>query len=213
MNRPTDVRGPRHPPLTVVRDHPDDSPAVLPPRAVQGSGAADTDRGAPSGRTPAAARPAPPETAIRAELRERTADLQRLKAEYDNYRKRVRRDRRAVGEIAVGNVLNRLVPVLDAIAEAAEQGELTGGFRRVAEALEAELAALGLQSFGTPGAPFDPTRHEAVTYTPADVPPGTPSGQVERAVCGAILRPGYRVGDRLLRPAQVAVRGVTPAGR
>ncbi|MEU9116803.1 nucleotide exchange factor GrpE [Streptomyces sp. NPDC048483] len=208
MNRPTHVRGLPRRPLALVRDHPDDGPAVLPRRAVEGTQTADTDSGAPAGRAPAAAQPASPEAVLRAELRERTADLQRLKAEYDNYRKRVRRDRRAVGEIAVTNVLGRLLPVLDAVAEAAEQGELTGGFRRVAEALETELAGLGLQAFGAPGDPFDPTRHEALTYTPAD----PPSGRAERATCAAVVRPGYRVGDRLLRPAQVAVRGEAPAG-
>ncbi|MFI9048500.1 nucleotide exchange factor GrpE [Streptomyces sp. NPDC053427] len=211
MNRPTNVRGLPHPPLAIVRDHPDGGAAVLPSRTVHGSGTAGPDRGTPSGHAPAA-QPESPEAALRAELRERTADLQRLKAEYDNYRKRVHRDRRAVGEIAVANVLGRLVPVLDAVAEAAEQGELTGGFRRVAEALETELAALGLESFGTPGAPFDPSLHEALTYTPADLPPDAPAGRVERATCGAVLRQGYRVGGRLLRPALVAVTDEAPAG-
>ncbi|KIZ16220.1 nucleotide exchange factor GrpE [Streptomyces natalensis] len=205
---PTGIRGLPRPPLSLVPDRPDDSPAVLPARTPQGRKSGDTDRVAPPGREPAAVQSVSPNAALRAELHERTADLQRVKAEYDNYRKRVRRDRRAVGEIAVANVLERLLPVLDAVAEAAEQGELTGGFRRVAEALEAELAALGLESVGRPGAPFDPTLHEAVTYTPADGGGGGPAAvpAPDRAVCGEVIRPGYRVGDRLLRPAQVAVR-------
>jgi len=130
-------------------------------------------------------------------LAERTADLQRLKAEYDNYRKRVRRDRLAIREIAVVNVLTGLLPVLDAIDQAREQGELSGGLRAVADALEAQLATLGLESFGERGEAFDPTRHEAVT----DVL----SADVDRPTCTAVLRPGYRVGQHLLRPAQVAV--------
>ncbi|HLL35046.1 MAG TPA: nucleotide exchange factor GrpE [Streptomyces sp.] len=149
----------------------------------------------PAPRTDAAA---PGEAdVLRARLRERTADLQRLRSEFDNYRARVRRDRRAVGEVAVANVLAGLLPVLDAIDEARAQGEVTGGFRRVAEVLERELAALGLRSFGTPGEPFDPAVHEAVSCTRSD--------RVERPVCAVILRPGYRVGDQLLRPAQAEV--------
>ncbi|MEV5322470.1 nucleotide exchange factor GrpE [Streptomyces sp. NPDC052687] len=143
---------------------------------------------------------------LRARLRERTADLQRLRSEFDHYRARVRRDRRAVGEIAVANVLAGLLPVLDAIDEARAQGEVTGGFGRVAEVLEKELGALGLRSFGAPGDPFDPAVHEAVSCTRSD--------RVERPVCAAILRPGYRVGDQLLRPAQahVAEPGPPPPG-
>lgn len=134
---------------------------------------------------------------LRASLSERTADLQRLKSEYDNYRRRVHRDRRALGEIAVANVLTGLLPVLDALDEARRHGEVTGGFRRVADVLETELAALGLETFGAPGDPFDPALHEAVTCTRAD--------HVDEPTCTTILRPGYRVGDRLLRPAQAEV--------
>ncbi|MFI9273324.1 nucleotide exchange factor GrpE [Kitasatospora sp. NPDC052896] len=140
--------------------------------------------------------------ALEARLAERTADLQRLKAEYDNYRKRVRRDRLAVREIAVVNVLTGLLPVLDAIDRAREYDELTDGLRAVADALESQLAALGLQSFGNPGEPFDPTRHEALAHEP--------SAEVEEPTCTTVLRPGYRVGQHLLRPAQVVV-GTPPA--
>ncbi|USA04617.1 nucleotide exchange factor GrpE [Streptomyces lydicamycinicus] len=140
---------------------------------------------------------------LHAELRERTADLQRLKAEYDNYRKRVHRDRLAVGEIAVANVLSRLLPVLDSLAEATARGEVTGGFARIADELRTELGALGLQALGAVGDPFDPLIHEAITYTPTD--------RLEQATCTEVLRLGYRVGDQLLRPAQVAVAGEPPA--
>lgn len=139
---------------------------------------------------------------LRALLAERTADLQRLKAEYDNYRKRVRRDRLAVREAAVANVLQGLLPVLDAVDRARELGEVTGGFRAVAEVLETRLAELGLRAFGEPGEPFDPVRHEAVG---ASSVPGA-----DHLVCGEVVRPGYRVGAHLLRPAEVVVRA--PAG-
>ncbi|MGX1761865.1 nucleotide exchange factor GrpE [Streptomyces lydicus] len=215
MNRPTHVRDLPQPPLALVGHRQEETPGPVPPRAGQAEERpAEGDAGKPTGdgRDPgrpsrqdgAAARPASQDAALRAELQERTADLQRLKAEYDNYRKRVRRDRLAVGEIAVANVLGRLLPVLDALAEAGEQGEVTGGFQRVAEALRTELGALGLQPFGTAGAPFDPLVHEAVTYTPDD--------RLEEPVCTAVLRQGYRVGDHLLRPAQVTVAGKPPAG-
>lgn len=203
MNRPTDVRGLPGPPLMIVREGSCDGPARLPTRAARGEERTGRGEGAPPGQDPAPAQPPPDEAGLRAELRERTADLQRLKAEYDNYRKRVRRDRLAVREIAVANVLGRLLPVLDALAEAMEQGEVTGGFQHVAQVLETELAALGLQPFGSPGDPFDPVVHEAVSYTHSD--------EVERPTCIAILRPGYRVGDHLLRPVQVLV-AEPPAG-
>ncbi|MFP1625314.1 nucleotide exchange factor GrpE [Streptomyces sp. 5K101] len=139
---------------------------------------------------------------LRARLAELTADLQRVKAEYDNYRKRVRRDRLAIREIAVVNVLTGLLPVLDAADEARGQWN-DPGTEAVARVLENRLAALGLKSVGEPGEPFDPTAHEALTYTPSDT--------VTRPVCTAVLRHGYRLGDRLLRPAQVCVTG-PPAG-
>lgn len=204
MNRPTNVRGPAQPPLALVGHGPGESPAAVPPRATPAQEDSEQRTGRPSGDGQAPARSAPQEAALHAELRERTADLQRLKAEYDNYRKRVHRDRLAVGEIAVANVLSRLLPVLDSLAEAKEQGEVTGGFQRIAEALHDELGALGLQPLGTVGAPFDPLIHEAITYIPDD--------QLEHATCTAVLRQGYRVGDRLLRAAQVIVAGEPPVG-
>ncbi|UQX04530.1 nucleotide exchange factor GrpE [Streptomyces sp. RerS4] len=156
--------------------------------------------GAPGG-TPAPGAPATGSTtgstALRSRLAERTADLQRLKAEYDNYRKRVRRDRLALREIAVANVLGGLLPVLDAIDQAREHGDVDAGLRAVADVLETQLATLGLQEVGVPGEPFDPTRHEAISYQR--------SRDVDQPTCTTVLRPGYRVGQHLLRPAQVTV--------
>jgi molecular chaperone GrpE len=131
------------------------------------------------------------------ELAERTADLQRVTAEYANYRKRVERDRVAVREQALASVLAGLLPVLDDIGRAREHGELVGGFKSVAESLEAAVAKLGLDSFGEAGEPFDPNVHEALLHSYAS--------DVTEPTCVQILQPGYRVGDRILRPARVAV--------
>jgi molecular chaperone GrpE len=134
---------------------------------------------------------------LTARLAERTADLQRLQAEYANYRKRVERDRMTVREQALANVLTELLPVLDDIGRAREHGELAGGFKSVAESLESAAAKLGLISYGEDGEPFDPKLHEALmhSYSP----------DVTEPTAVRILQPGYKVGDRILRPARVAV--------
>jgi molecular chaperone GrpE len=134
---------------------------------------------------------------LRTELAERTADLQRLQAEYANYRKRVDRDRAAVREYAVAGALTELLPVLDAIGQAREHGELSGGFKSVADSLQAALTKLGLVSYGQRGEAFDPKIHEALTHTY--------SPDVTEDTCVEVLQPGYRVGERILRPARVAV--------
>ncbi|MFF8605473.1 nucleotide exchange factor GrpE [Streptomyces sp. NPDC015346] len=161
----------------------------------------ETERARPEGAGLGSSARSPAESGrdavLEERLAERTADLQRLKAEYDNYRKRVQRDRLAVREIAVANVLGGLLPVLDAVDRAREYGELTGGMQAVVEVLEGRLAALGLESVGAEGEPFDPAWHEAVTHEV--------SAAVDRPTCGAVLRRGYRVGRQLLRPAEVAV--------
>ncbi|MGW7201770.1 nucleotide exchange factor GrpE, partial [Streptomyces chryseus] len=144
---------------------------------------------------------------VRMALNERTADLQRLQAEYQNYRRRVERDRVTVKEIAVANLLSELLPTLDDIGRAREHGELVGGFKSVAESLETVAAKMGLQQFGKEGEPFDPTIHEALMHSYAP--------DVDETTCVAILQPGYRIGERTIRPARVAVAepqpGATPA--
>jgi molecular chaperone GrpE len=132
-----------------------------------------------------------------ARLAERTADLQRLQAEYANYRKRVDRDRSAVREQAVASVLTGLLPVLDAIDQAREHGELSGGFKSVADSLQSAVGKLGLVSYGEKGDPFDPKIHEALTHSY--------SPDVTEETCVEIFQPGYKVGDKILRPARVAV--------
>ena len=138
-------------------------------------------------------------------LAERTADLQRVQAEYANYRKRVDRDRTAVRELAVASVLTELLPVLDDIGRAREHEELKGGFKAVAEALESAAGKLGLTAYGAAGEPFDPNIHEALMHSY--------SADVTEPTCVQVLQPGYKVGERILRPARVAVAEPTdPAG-
>jgi molecular chaperone GrpE len=142
---------------------------------------------------------------VRTALGERTADLQRLQAEYQNYRRRVERDRVTVKEIAVANLLTELLPVLDDIGRAREHGELVGGFKSVGESLETVVAKLGLQQFGKEGEPFDPTIHEALMHSYAP--------DVTETTCVAILQPGYRIGERTIRPARVAVAEPQPGAQ
>ena len=134
---------------------------------------------------------------LQSQLAERTADLQRLQAEYANYRKRVDRDRATVREHAVAGTLSELLPVLDAIGQAREHGELSGGFKSVADSLQAAVGKLGLVSYGQRGDAFDPKIHEALTHTY--------SPDVAEDTCVEIFQPGYKVGERILRPARVAV--------
>lgn len=134
---------------------------------------------------------------LRVQLAERTADLQRVQAEYANYRKRVERDRGAVREQALANVLTDLLPVLDDIERARQHGELNGGFQKVAESFEAIVTKLGLTRFGEKGEPFDPTVHEALMHQY--------SHEVTEPSCVEILQPGYAVAGRVLRPARVTV--------
>jgi molecular chaperone GrpE len=126
-----------------------------------------------------------------------TADLQRLQAEYANYRKRVERDRAVSHELAIGSVLTELLATLDDIDRAADHNELTGGFKAVADQLAAITTRFGLEKYGTEGEPFDPQIHEALLHdTSADVAIPTAS---------KILQPGYKYKERILRPARVAV--------
>lgn len=134
---------------------------------------------------------------LKAQLAERTADVQRVSAEYANYRKRVDRDRQLVVDTATANVLTSLLPVLDDLDRAREHGDLTGAFKSVADQLDGVLRNLGLEGFGKAGDPFDPTIHEAVMHAT--------STDVTEPTAQQVFRPGYRLGERLLRPAMVAV--------
>ncbi len=154
------------------------------------------------GSEPADATPAPAGPDLR--VAELTADLQRVSAEYANYRKRVERDRVAVVEMATAALLSGLLPLLDDVDRARQHGDLTAGFKGVGEGLEAVTGKLGLERYGAPGDAFDPSVHEALMAAEDD-----PAATV--AVCAAVLQPGYRVGGRVLRPARVSV--AQPAGR
>ncbi|MFC4333966.1 nucleotide exchange factor GrpE [Salininema proteolyticum] len=130
-------------------------------------------------------------------LSERTADLQRVTAEYQNYRKRVERDKSRAAELAVGNLVSALLPVLDDLDRAREHGDLTGPFAAVADSLASALEKQGLEAFGEKGDSFDPAIHEAVAHLQ------DPS--VDGPTCIDVMRRGYRIGERLVRPAMVAV--------
>ena len=133
------------------------------------------------------------------ELAERTADLQRLQAEYANYRKRVDRDRQLISENATYRVLSPIIEVLDTIDRAREHGEVDGGgFKAVADQLQGVVAGLGLTRFGEPGDAFDPNLHEALSHLGTDP-------EVDVVTCKHIAKAGYKIGDRVVRAAQVLV--------
>jgi len=124
-------------------------------------------------------------------------DLQRLQAEYVNYRRRVDRDRSVARDTAIAGVLEALLPVLDDIGRAREHGDLDGAFRTVAENLEGTVTRLGLERYGQAGEPFDPAVHEALLHSHDDT--------MDAPTCVQVLFPGYRFGERILRAARVAV--------
>ena len=126
-----------------------------------------------------------------------TADLQRLNAEYANYRKRVDRDRIADREVIFASVMNELLPILDNIDRAAEHGELQGGFKAVADQIQAVTTKLGLTKFEESGVPFDPMIHEALMHET--------SSEVTETSVTKVLQPGYKFKERVIRPARVAV--------
>ena len=126
-----------------------------------------------------------------------TADLQRLQAEYANYRKRVERDRAVAHELAIGSVLTELLATLDDIDRASEHNELSGGFKAVADQLISITNRLGLEKYGSAGDEFDPQIHEALLHDT--------STEVTTSTASKILQPGYKYRERILRPARVAV--------
>jgi len=135
-------------------------------------------------------------------LAERTSDLQRLQAEYVNYKRRVDRDRELVRENATYAALAPIVDVLDTIDRAREHGDLDEGFQAVADQLERVVANAGLVKYGEPGDAFDPRLHEALSHIGEDP-------EVEVTTCKVIAKAGYRIGERVVRAAQVLV--VDPA--
>ncbi|MEO7127035.1 MAG: nucleotide exchange factor GrpE [Nakamurella sp.] len=137
--------------------------------------------------------------AARAEAAERTADLQRITAEYANYRKRADRDRQAAAVAGKVSVVSEMLAVLDDFDRAEEHGDLTGGFKTVADKLTGILARVGLSHYGADGDEFDPNIHEAVQFAT--------SADVDHPTVTAVLRAGYLFDERVLRPAVVVVTG------
>ena len=179
-----------------------------PPTSASATGAPSADVGAPgpnASADPVAASGAGSSSPVGDEAAalaaERLLDLQRLQAEYVNYKRRVDRDRALESERAIGGVVEALLPVMDEIHLARQHGELEGGpFAKIAEKFESILARYGVQRYGEPGETFDPNVHEAVMHTHAELAPGTTDTTVVQ-----IMQPGYRLGERVLRPALVAV--------
>jgi molecular chaperone GrpE len=168
---------------------------TLPPAGVPDLSESETREAAPSSDTGGGL---PSDATLAAE---RLDDLKRLQAEYVNYRKRVERDRDVARDLAVGGVLESLLPVLDDIHLARQHGDLDDGpFAAIADKLEATLARYGLARFGEVGEPFDPAVHEALMHTQADLGEG-----VDVTTVTQVLQPGYRQGERVIRPARVAV--------
>ena len=141
---------------------------------------------------------APSAAADDGRLQELTETLQRLKAEYDNYRRRAERERTALVEVATGSVLGALLPVLDDLERARAHGDLTGAFGSVGEALVTVVGKLGLEPYAASGDPFDPQIHEAVMAA-------APAQDSDVPVVAEVFRPGYRHAGRVLRAAQVSV--------
>lgn len=172
---------------------------------VPGPGGAPTeaDSGAEASEGEAAEElPVDPAAAVQAELDERTSDLKRLQAEFLNYKRRVDRDRELLAENAAYKALLPMVEVLDTVARAREAGEVEGGFKAVVDQLEKAVGKSGLVRFAEPGDPFDPTLHEALSNM-------GPDPDVDVTTVKHVARAGYRIGDRVVRAAQVLV--VEPA--
>ena len=160
------------------------APAASMPTAPAGAPLADTTSAAAS--------------ALEAQVTELTDTLQRVKAEYDNYRRRTEKEKQLAGEMATAQVLSLLLPMLDDVERARSHGDLTGAFAAVGDALTTLALKLGLEQYGESGDVFDPQIHDAVMTV-------APIVGAEVTVVADAFRRGYRFGGRVLRPAQVAV--------
>lgn len=187
--------GPDHPETSGVDDMVVEGAPLEPQDAEAVEG---TDAGAASEEAAPAGDPVAEAQHAQQALAERTADLQRLQAEYANYRRRVERDREQVRENATFAALTPIVEVLDTIDRAREHGELDGGFKAVADQLERIVADRGLVRFGAEGEAFDPTVHEALSHIGTDP-------EVSVTTCKVVAKAGYKIGDRVVRAAQVLV--------
>ncbi|HEY6423151.1 MAG TPA: nucleotide exchange factor GrpE [Pseudonocardiaceae bacterium] len=175
----------------------------VPPSGDQPAGGVHVEEGSRSARTAELDELTARTDALQAQLDERTGDLQRISAEYTNYRRRVERDRQLVIALAKAQVAGELLTVLDDIERAQAHGDLSGAFKVVADKLVTGLQAHGLEPFGATGDGFDPDVHEAVQHAT--------SPDVHEPTVTAVLRRGYRFGERVLRPAMVAVTDAEPS--
>lgn len=149
----------------------------------------------PGASAPGGSGPAESSTKV-AEL---TADLQRVQADFANYRKRALRDQQAAADRAKANVVSQLLGVLDDLDRARKHGDLESGpMKSVADKLTNVLTGLGLTEFGAEGEDFDPALHEAVQHE-------GDGGPNSRPVIGTVMRQGYQLGDQVLRHAMVGV--------
>jgi molecular chaperone GrpE len=153
-------------------------------------------RQVPPGNTPGGAPAGEPAGQAEGKVAELTADLQRVQADFANYRKRALRDQQAAADRAKAAVVNQLLGVLDDLDRARKHGDLESGpLKSVADKLETTLIGLGLSAFGEEGEDFDPVLHEAVQH----------EGDGSRPVIGTVMRQGYKLGDQVLRHALVGV--------
>jgi len=177
-------------------------PDTLTVRDVPAPGSVAADPGNPDNAGQPIAATVEPDAGVLAaqqEAAERTADLQRVTAEYANYRKRVDRDRTADRESTKVSILGEMLPVLDDLDRAEQHGDLTGALKAVADKLTGTLTKLGLTQVGAVGDIFDPAKHEAVQFST--------SAEVSDPTVTAVYRHGYTIGERLVRPAVVVVTG------
>lgn len=187
-----------------VRDRRRIDPETFQVREPQSTAAPAGPAGATTDQAPAGAAGGDEQVEeLQSRLGERTADLQRLQAEYVNYKRRVDRDRDLTRKVALEGFVKDFLPVLDDVRSAREHGELTGAFKAVGDEVERITGKHGLETFGTKGDPFDPHIHDALMQVSAE--------GVDGPTCVEILQPGYRIGDRVLRPARVAVSEPTGA--
>ena len=154
---------------------------------------------------PARSGPAPEAPTVsdesQSEAAELIADLQRVQADFTNYRKRALRDQQVATERAKSHVVTQLLPVLDDFDRARAHGDLDSGpLKSVADKLIGVLEGLGLAAFGSEGEEFDPALHEAVQH----------EGDGSHSVIGTVMRRGYRVGDHVVRHAMVGVVDTVP---
>jgi molecular chaperone GrpE len=180
-----------------VRAPAGEQPAGAPPRTpAQGERMSETDTTQETPAPPAAGEDVARDD-VAQQLAERTDDLQRVTAEYANYRRRVDRDRSLVVDQAAERFAAQLFPIVDDIERARDHGDLDGAFKVVADRVLGLLDGLGVTAFGQAGDPFDPALHEAVIHDT--------SSEVTVPTATTVLRQGYRRGDRVLRTAMVAV--------